>query len=745
VTPQNISRTLSIHSFCLAAISMLFQLIFAQLLAAELGGTSVQYALMVGLYTFSLGAGSLLCVHVEKIRNNLLKVEIAILSVSLLGYLWLRYGLSHFNTASPSYLIQFFAYLPLVLLGLLSGNELPLLMNRGLAGKDQYFILSADYLGMLAVSLGFPLLLWPYFGISGAFLFALVCQICIVFSIRHYWAEWAHSPQTSSSDLEVVETSNKFSRVALLKFTFLASLLSFCSLLYELTLAKMLEEITDNAVLSQSVGIGIYLLGLGLGALHFAVKPLQRNFRTAFFSIETRLMFAVTVGGALVLVSKVLSLAILGESPTGVALGWAFHCLAIVMVGYYSGFELPLLLEWSRGQIKNRIPTLIASSSLGALAAGFLVPLYLLGKFSPESVLLIGVQINILVALPLLLSRLNRHYIAATMIGVLSVTSALFMKHLPTYEQAYLKTYYYNLRPFESSNSTLESYWSTINRIDPIQRIRTIYQNIDIVNESAISTAPGTEDFSLYINKKPQLSTRSWRIYHDSYPAAFENLFGSSPPKVLILGGGDGILARVVHDEWPVAKIKLVELDAEMIQLASRHPTLTHLNRRVFDSDFEILIGDAFHYVRTTSEKFDAVFLDFPYPSDYDVAKLYSVEFYTGLKKILSENGIAILDAPLWQSLGTDGKVTSGPHICYILSTLQSSGFTNILSFGYVEPLIAVRNGPAPMHFDYSLMTAKKVSNQAFTNLHRIRTSSDLKFSKSCINSIYAPRNFEAE
>ena len=37
---------------------------------------------------------------------------------------------------------------------------------------------------------------------------------------------------------------------------------------------------------------------------------------------------------------------------------------------------------------------------------------------------------------------------------------------------------------------------------------------------------------------------------------------------------------------------------------------------------------DAFRFIRNSSDQFDAIYLDFPDPRDYNLSKLYSREFY---------------------------------------------------------------------------------------------------------------------
>jgi len=51
---------------------------------------------------------------------------------------------------------------------------------------------------------------------------------------------------------------------------------------------------------------------------------------------------------------------------------------------------------------------------------------------------------------------------------------------------------------------------------------------------------------------------------------------------------------------------------------------------------------DAVSYVNSTSGQFDVIICDFPDPSSPDLAKLYSLHFYTALKGLLSPDGYLV-------------------------------------------------------------------------------------------------------
>ena len=102
-----------------------------------------------------------------------------------------------------------------------------------------------------------------------------------------------------------------------------------------------------------------------------------------------------------------------------------------------------------------------------------------------------------------------------------------------------------------------------------------------------------------------------------------------TPPRVLVLGGGDGLALREVLRYPDVDEVTLVELDPAVLRLAREDRRLTGLNERsLADPRVTVVQGDAFSWVRTAPDRFDVVIADFPDPEDPATAKLYSVEFY---------------------------------------------------------------------------------------------------------------------
>jgi spermidine synthase len=165
-------------AFC----SMVYELLLAQTLSATMGNTNFRYNLTIGLYLASLGLGAFLFGRRKPGDDTKLLVDVELM-LSLVGstapilVLAVDAGahalsdLLGVSFVAPG--VQLAVHLAnhglIVVIGLLSGYELPLLMAIGAASEDSsgHGVLVTDYAGTLLAALAFPLVLLPALGVFG--------------------------------------------------------------------------------------------------------------------------------------------------------------------------------------------------------------------------------------------------------------------------------------------------------------------------------------------------------------------------------------------------------------------------------------------------------------------------------------------------------------------------------------------------------------------------------------------------
>jgi spermidine synthase len=127
---------------------------------------------------------------------------------------------------------------------------------------------------------------------------------------------------------------------------------------------------------------------------------------------------------------------------------------------------------------------------------------------------------------------------------------------------------------------------------------RSKYQKIDIIENEAYGRM-------LFLDNNVQ---------HTEYDAHVfsEALCGEAKRKnaahILVLGGGSGQTAKALLESPSVEQVTIVEIDSQVVDCCRRY--VKGINRVFSDDRVRILIGNAFDYIHSTADKFDAAVID---------------------------------------------------------------------------------------------------------------------------------------
>ncbi len=159
--------------FVVAACGLVYELAAGTLASYLLGDSVLQFSTVIGTYLFAMGLGSYLSRHLSRqLVAQFLRIE---LLVGLVGGLMPALLFALQSAATPSFRLAL--YLLVGVIGMLVGLEIPLVMRileraskragdgRGGLKTLVSQVLTFDYLGALAVSIAFPLLLVPQLGL----------------------------------------------------------------------------------------------------------------------------------------------------------------------------------------------------------------------------------------------------------------------------------------------------------------------------------------------------------------------------------------------------------------------------------------------------------------------------------------------------------------------------------------------------------------------------------------------------
>lgn len=180
-------RILILSVFVVASCGLAYELIAGALSSYLLGDSILQFSTIIGCYLFAMGVGAHLSkyVHEDDVLARFIDIELA---VGLIG--GVSAALLFMTYAWMSAPFRTLLYVVVFLIGALVGMEVPLVM-RALNARDTAFnelvsrVLTFDYLGALAVSLLFPLVLAPHLGlVRTAFLFGML-NVAVAFWTLH--------------------------------------------------------------------------------------------------------------------------------------------------------------------------------------------------------------------------------------------------------------------------------------------------------------------------------------------------------------------------------------------------------------------------------------------------------------------------------------------------------------------------------------------------------------------------------
>ena len=198
--------------------------------------------------------------------------------------------------------------------------------------------------------------------------------------------------------------------------------------------------------------------------------------------------------------------------------------------------------------------------------------------------------------------------------------------------------------------------------------------------------------------------------YHESlvHPSLLQSALlagdGDKPKSVFIGGGGELATAREALRHRSVNRVVMVDLDGKVIDVCKEFLPKWGGEQVASNARFELVVGDAYDYLMNCEELFDVIIMDISDPIEAGPGiMLYTQEFYSHAKKLLTPNGVFVTQAGVADSIppqhanqGQTNTSCFGP----ILNTLASvfdctvPYATNIPSFGSDWGFVMAFNTP---------------------------------------------------
>ena len=420
-----------------------------------------------------------------------------------------------------------------------------------------------------------------------------------------------------------------------------------CGLVYEYIFGTEATYLLGNSIEQFSLIIAVMMFTMGVAA------AVQSAIRVELFD---RFLLTEIALGVLGGTGPIHIYAAFGMTDHFMAVEYFFVCT----VGFCIGLEIPLLVRINQryaSELRVNLANVLSMDYVGALVGALVWTFYLLRSVPLVRVSFILGCINVAVAL-VGLAVFRRYVVRPRLIGALAVVALAGLVYGARLAPDW--TRFWEQRLYDG-------------RVILSQTTR--YQHMVLTQ--------WRDRVWFYLNGNLQFSSADEHIYHELLVHPAMALAAPERRRVCILGGGDGLALREVLRYGDVESVTLVDLDPEIVELARTHPVLRALNeeafggarviapapaglghdgrREVYDfvegsgwplerrpvklADVSVLVMDADLFLRELVGPFDVIIADFPDPSTPELAKLYSREFYTGVRRTLSQHGVLAIQA----------------------------------------------------------------------------------------------------
>lgn len=400
---------------------------------------------------------------------------------------------------------------------------------------------------------------------------------------------------------------NNASRTETILFFFTILLAGLCSLIYELLISTTSSFFLGDSVKQFSLTIGIYMAAMGVGS--YFTKYFKDDLLSLF--VKTELALGLVGGISIPVLYFVFDKVEVAEYQM-IMLGLTF------LIGILTGFEIPLLVRILKEYypLESNLAYVLSLDYIGALIATLIFPFFFLPMVGTFKTSLIFGMVNI--ALGIIVYRYFVHRFS--------------LKKDRKLQWLVVGVFGFFLTMISVSDRLLGHWEDSFFTSKIIHSEQTPYQYLVLTKNK--------KDVRLYINRIIQFSSRDEYRYHEAL-GLLPLEVAPYKKSVLILGGGEGLLAREILKSSDVEKVTIVDLDGAVFKMAKENKYLREINKDALWNDrVELVTQDAFSFLNNSGESFDLIIGDLPDPSNDAVARLYSDSFYKLVKNRLSRFGV---------------------------------------------------------------------------------------------------------
>jgi spermidine synthase len=610
--------------------AIIYQVVWQRALFQFYGVNIESVTIIVSIFMFGLGIGSLVGGYLSKVFSKYLLQLFVIceLSVGIFGVFSL-YIINYFSelTITGSTLTKsLVTYGMLAIPTIFMGSTLPILVsyfynNIKNVGKTVSLLYFINTLGSAFASFFTVGVLFVYLGMFSTTLFAALCNFTVavlgyMFISRGKTAISAGSKETVN--IEIKKADEYINKKRYFLILILSGICGFIAMSQEILWIRLVSYSTGAQATVFAFVLGFILLGIAFGS--YKASAYCEKYKDNIFQIIILLLLASSTLYFLLIPLISNSFAIIDQAA------FFFMYLSLSVVSYLTGAIFPLLSHYAINTSKNvgfSVSGIYFSNIVGSTSGPIFTGFFLLQWFTFEKNVLFFSVFSFLIGLILWMITLKdnpfkkKFAIGLIILAIISFSSFGFLYN-NIFEKIYFKTKYESGEEFRHT----------------IQNRNGIINTVSVPEGDDIILGDGMYDGRFNISL---LNNRNG--IDRAYMMAALKL---NPRKALEIGMSGASWSRVMANYSGLDSIDIVEINPGYLDIIDFYPE----NRTIKeDNRIKIYIDDGRRWLRTNNNKYDFILMNTTFHWRSEVNNLLSVEFLEICKKHLNEGGVLYYNA----------------------------------------------------------------------------------------------------